>query len=92
MQFDEEHELWGVEFVNAQGAHHALDWGLCSSAEYRQMMSKHRHISVYMQPPFVVETLARGAKESADEEAGEAENRGSSQSRGQEPKGAPPGA
>jgi len=72
-QFDEEHELWGVAFVDAQGAQHVLDWTLCSSPEYRQMLSKYKQISVYMQPPFVVETVGRTGKDNPEDELSDAE-------------------
>jgi len=63
-RFDEEHQLWCVVFVNAQGAEHVLGWDLVSTPEYRQMMSKYKQISEYMQAPYVVE-VARTAKETA---------------------------
>src|SRR5690349_18830806 len=60
-RFDEEHNLWEVAFVNAQGAEHVINWELASSAEYRQLMAKFKQIEMYMEPPFVVETIARAA-------------------------------
>jgi DNA gyrase subunit B len=61
MRFDEEHNLWEVAFVNAQGAEHIINWELASTAEYRQMTSKFKQIEANMEPPFVVETIARAA-------------------------------
>jgi DNA gyrase subunit B len=59
--FDEEHNLWGVRYVNHQGAEHVINWELASTPEYRQMLSKFKQIEPYMEPPFVIETLAKGA-------------------------------
>ena len=59
MRFDEEHNLWEVVFVNSQGAEHVINWELASSAECRQLTSKFKQIEPYMEPPFVVETVAR---------------------------------
>src|SRR5206468_1296454 len=39
-RFDEEHNLWEVAFVNAQGAEYVINWEMATSPEYRQMMSK----------------------------------------------------
>ena len=67
LKFDEEHELWYVRFVNAQGAEHLLNWALASTPEYRQMISKYKGIAEYMQPPFVIELLAKGSASAEDE-------------------------
>src|SRR5450755_3826235 len=60
-RFDEEHNLWEVSFVNKHGAEHVINWVLASSAECRQLISKYKQIEPYMEPPFVVETLAKAA-------------------------------
>ena len=60
-RFDEEHNLWEVRYINSQGAEHRINWELASTPEYRQMLSKFKQIEPYMEPPFVVETLAKGA-------------------------------
>src|SRR5947208_69463 len=60
-RFDEEHNLWEVAFVNAQGAEHRIDWELASTAEYRQMTSKFKQIEPYMEPPFVIEVAPKNA-------------------------------
>jgi DNA gyrase subunit B len=80
MRFDEEHNLWEIVFVNSQGAEHLINWELASSPEYRQMTSKFKQVEPYMEPPFVVETVARGSasasangEESAEGEAEETE-------------------
>jgi DNA gyrase subunit B len=75
-RFDEEHALWEVVFVNAQGAEHVINWELASSAEYRQMMSKYNQICKYLQPPFVVEFKPQekaAAVRQLEEELSEAE-------------------
>ena len=58
-KFDEEHNLWEVGFVNKHGAEHVINWELVSSAECRQMIAKYKQIETYMEPPFVVETIAK---------------------------------
>src|SRR5439155_5593 len=60
-RFDEEHNLWEVSFVNSQGAEHMLNWELASTPEYRQLLSKFKQIEANMEPPFVVETVAKAA-------------------------------
>ena len=69
--FEEEHSLWALSFVNAQGAEHVINWELASAPEYRQMMSKYKQIEQYMQPPYIVEPLKKdsggnGAEELSD--------------------------
>jgi len=71
--YDEEHELWGVRFVNSQGAEHKLNWELCSTPEYKQMMAKYRQIAEYLHAPYIVETVGKAQKENHDEELSEAE-------------------
>src|SRR5690348_414166 len=60
-RFDEEHNLWEVQFVNKHGAEHVINWDLSSSAECRQLISKYKQIEPYMEPPFIVETIAKAA-------------------------------
>jgi DNA gyrase subunit B len=72
-RFDEEHNLWEARYVNAQGAEHLINWELASTAEYRQLLSKFKQIEPYMEPPFVVETVAKNASTGKGEEAGDAE-------------------
>ncbi len=67
-KFDDEHNLWEVHFVNAQGAEHVIGRELAATPEYRQMMAKYKQIEAYMEPPFVIEfktreTAANGNKE-----------------------------
>ncbi|MFY9909590.1 MAG: DNA topoisomerase (ATP-hydrolyzing) subunit B [Candidatus Sulfotelmatobacter sp.] len=77
-RFDEEHNLWEVRFVDAQGSEHVINWELASSPECRQLISKFKQIEPYLEPPFIVETIAKvspvggnGNSEEADEEAAE---------------------
>jgi DNA gyrase subunit B len=78
-RFDEEHNLWEVAFVNSQGIEHVVNWELLSTPECRQLLAKHKQIEAYMEPPFIVESVARvsSAKETeeeiGDEEGTEAE-------------------
>jgi DNA gyrase subunit B len=86
-RFDEEHNLWELVFVNAQGAEHRINWELASSPECRQLITKFKQIEQYLEPPFVIESLPKSAKakttaegkdkntdEEEDEEAGAAED------------------
>jgi DNA gyrase subunit B len=58
-RFDEEHNLWAVRYLNSQGAEHLINWELASTPEYRQMIAKFKQIEPYMEPPFIIETLAK---------------------------------
>ncbi len=81
-RFDEEHNLWAVRYVNSQGAEHLINWELASTAEYRQLLSKFKQIEPYMEPPFVIETVAKAAPAAANAEEstdGEPENGDQSQ-------------
>jgi DNA gyrase subunit B len=60
-RFDEEHNLWEVRYLNSQGAEHLINWELASAPEYRQMIAKFKQIEPYMEPPFVIETIAKGS-------------------------------
>ena len=66
LKFDDEHNLWEAGFVNSQGAEHVINWELASSAEFRQLISKFKQIEPYMEPPFVVESVARGSAASGN--------------------------
>ena len=59
--FDEEHNLWEIRFTDSQGAERHINWALASTPEYRQMLSKFKQIEEFMQPPFVVELIVKGA-------------------------------
>jgi DNA gyrase subunit B len=71
--FDEEHNLWEVRFVSSQGSEHVISWELASSAECRQLISKFKQIEPYMEPPFVVEAVAKGGAASSVDDAAEEE-------------------
>jgi len=59
---EEEHNTWLVGFVDSQGAVRLINWELITSPEYRQMISKYKQISNYMEPPFVIEQATRVEK------------------------------
>jgi len=65
-RFDEEHNLWEVRFVSNQGTERLINWELVSTPEYRQLLAKFKQIEPYMEPPFMVETIAKETA-SADE-------------------------
>jgi DNA gyrase subunit B len=67
-RFEEEHSLWELSYVNAQGAEHVIKWELASTPEYRQMMSKYKQIEQYMQPPYFVEPLRKESSVTKDDE------------------------
>ncbi|HLI64679.1 MAG TPA: DNA gyrase subunit B, partial [Terriglobales bacterium] len=75
--FEEEHSLWELKFVSAQGAEHVVNWELASTPEYRQMMSKYKQIEQYMQPPYVIEAVKKengnGKEELSDAERADLE-------------------
>ena len=66
LKFDEEHNLWELRFVNKHGAEHVINWELASTAECRQLISKYKQIEPYMEPPFVVEVVAKAASASTN--------------------------
>jgi DNA gyrase subunit B len=75
--FDEEHNLWEVKFVNSQGSEHVINWELASSPECRQLISKFKQIEQYLEPPFVVEAVAKaGAASSNGDDAADDDGSG----------------
>ena len=64
-RFDEEHNLWAVIFVNAQGAEHTINWELASTPECRQLIAKFKLIEQYLEPPFMIESVPKPAKTAA---------------------------
>ena len=66
--YEEEHNLWEVRYLNSQGAEHLVNWELASTAEYRQLLSKYKQIEPYMEPPFIIEAIAKTSKAEADSE------------------------
>jgi DNA gyrase subunit B len=73
-RFDEEHNLWAVHFVNAQGAEHIVNWELASTPECRQLIAKFKQIEQYLEPPFVVESVPRPAKAKASADKSDGKN------------------
>jgi DNA gyrase subunit B len=74
-RFDEEHNLWEVRYLTSQGAEHLINWELASTPEYRQLLSKFKQIEEYLEPPFVVEVVAKSAPKNGDaEESGGSES------------------
>jgi DNA gyrase subunit B len=90
--FDEEHELWDVRFVTSQGTPHSISWGLISSPEYKQMMTRYRQIAEFMKPPFRVEWVknVEAAKDESDEAVSEAEKADADKIEGKTIKGGAP--
>ena len=74
-RFDEEHNLWEVRYVDAQGAEHLINWELVSSAECRQLTAKFKLIEQYLEAPYVVEAKPQAKQGSAEAaESGEEED------------------
>jgi DNA gyrase subunit B len=67
-RFDEEHNLWALIFVNAQGAEHIVNWELASTPECRQLIAKFKQIEQYLDPPFMIESVVKPAKTAASVE------------------------
>jgi DNA gyrase subunit B len=70
-RFDEEHNLWEVRYVNAQGAEHLVNWELASTPEYRQLLSKFKQIEANLEPPFMIEAVAKPSAAKAEAEGEE---------------------
>jgi len=89
-RFDEEHNLWEVQFVNSQGAEHVVSWELVSTPECRQLISKYKQIQPFMEPPFVVETIAKASAAASEaEELSDAEREEAEKAQKKTPKAAP---
>jgi len=79
-RFDEEHNLWEVLFVNAQGAEHVINCELALSPESRQLLAKFKQIEQYLEPPFVVESVPKPAKSATkSEDKSEEESEGNAE-------------
>jgi DNA gyrase subunit B len=63
--FDDEHNLWGVQFTDSQGAERKINWAFASTPEYRQMVAKFKQIEQYMEPPFIVEVAGKTSENDA---------------------------
>jgi DNA gyrase subunit B len=68
LHFDEEHNAWEVQYTDAQGAERRINWEMAHTPEYRQMMSKFKQIEEFMEPPFIIERVAKGSQAAAEEE------------------------
>src|SRR5215475_4068302 len=66
LRFDDEHNLWEAKFVSSQGANHIINWELASSPEYKQMLAKFKQIEPYMEPPFIIESVAKSSAASTN--------------------------
>jgi len=73
LAFDDEHNLWQAHFTDSQGADRVVNWQLAATPEYRQMISKYKQIGPYMEPPFVVEHVARAASNGSLDDLSDAE-------------------
>jgi DNA gyrase subunit B len=82
-RFDEEHNLWAVHFVNAQGAEHIVNWELASTPECRQLIAKFKQIEQYLEPPFVVESVPRPAKTKAGADKSDGKNEDTNEDEGE---------
>ncbi|MEO8735854.1 MAG: toprim domain-containing protein, partial [Edaphobacter sp.] len=69
---DEEHQVYSVNFTDAQGAVRSIDWTLASTPESRQMLGKHAQIREELKGPFFIEYSAKTKTDAAAEEAEEA--------------------
>ncbi|HMH13857.1 MAG TPA: DNA topoisomerase (ATP-hydrolyzing) subunit B [Edaphobacter sp.] len=72
VELDEEHRVYSVSFTDSQGAVRTIDWTLASTAESRQMLSKHAQIREQLVGPFLIEYAAKASKVDAADEAEEA--------------------
>ncbi len=73
LRFDETHNLWELAFISSHGAEHVINWELASTPECRQMIAKYKQIEPYMEPPFVVEGVAKAASSNGGGEVEEGE-------------------
>jgi DNA gyrase subunit B len=58
---DEEHNVWSLDYTDAQGATRRIDYTTLSSPEMRLMLSKYATIREYLKPPFLVQYAVKGA-------------------------------
>ena len=69
--FDEEHRLYSVNFVDAQGAERHLDWALALGAEARQLLARQAQMGDQLAGPFMIEYAAKGDAKKTEVEAAE---------------------
>ena len=70
---DEEHGVWSLEYLDAQGAHRRIDYAAVSAPEFRLMLGKYAQIREYLKPPFHIEYLPKGGSKAEIAQADEAE-------------------
>ncbi|MBI2682433.1 MAG: DNA topoisomerase (ATP-hydrolyzing) subunit B [Acidobacteriales bacterium] len=73
LHFDEEHNNWEAHYTDAQGADRVINWEMAHTPEYRQMMAKYKQIEPFMEPPFVIERVAKSAAAEIEAEMSETE-------------------
>jgi DNA gyrase subunit B len=73
VEFDEEHSLYSVTFVDAQGAPRKIDWTLAAAAESRQLLHKHAEMRDQLVGPFLIEYAGKASASAAKTEAEQAE-------------------
>jgi DNA gyrase subunit B len=61
VEYDEEHKLYAVSFVDAQGAPRRIDWALANSPEGRQLIHKQAQSREQLAGPFLIEYAVKGA-------------------------------
>jgi DNA gyrase subunit B len=61
IEFDEEHSLHELSFVNGSGAEKRINWELASLPEYKRLRALAREIVALDKPPFVVVSTAEAA-------------------------------
>ena len=61
MEFDEEHSLHELVFINGSGSEKKINWDLASMPEYKRSRALGKTIAPLDQPPFVVETVGSTA-------------------------------
>jgi len=84
IEFDEEHSIYELIFINGSRAEKRINWDLASLPEYKRMRALAKAVAPLDKPPFVVETESQaespkgeGAKaESAKQEGAKASAKG----------------
>jgi DNA gyrase subunit B len=61
VEFDEEHSLHELSFINGSGAEKRINWELASLPEYKRLRALARDIVPIDKPPFVVMAVGDGA-------------------------------
>ena len=63
---DEEHGIWSLEYLDAQGAHRRIDYTTVNAPELRQMLGKYAQIREHLKPPFLIEYAAKSSDSKAE--------------------------